>query len=395
MTPGYAINPWVAAVESPPIPAARAWAASYGGERGPFLDLSQAAPGTPPPAPFLAQLAAAAGSADAARYGPILGDAVLREAHAGETSRIYGGVVTAANVAITAGCNQAFIVAMMALAKAGDAVILPAPWYFNHAMVLSMLGIEARVLPTHAEAGFLPDPDEAERLVDSRTRAIVLVSPNNPTGAVCPPETIERFARLARRHGIALILDETYRDFLPAGQARGHDLFSDPDWGRTLIQLYSFSKAYAIPGHRLGAMVASPAFITEAEKVLDCIQICPARPAQRVVAEAISGLADWREAQRRELATRAAACRVALAGASGWHIDSAGAYFAFVAHPFSGTPAVEVARRLAMEGGVLGLPGSFFGPGLEGHLRLAFANVDGADLAGLPARLAVLIAPRR
>ena len=106
---------------------------------------------------------------------------------------------------------------MMALARAGDAVILPTPWYFNHKMTLDLLGIEAIPLPCLAEAGFVPEAAAAARLVGPRTRAIVLVTPNNPTGAVYPPATIRDFAELCRERGLALVIDETYRDFLPAG----------------------------------------------------------------------------------------------------------------------------------------------------------------------------------
>lgn len=386
----FAINPAVAALDAPPIPTAQGWKAAYDGRLGPMIDLSQAVPGTPPPEEFLARLAQAAGSADAARYGPILGDAALREAHAVETARLYGGSVTALNVAITSGCNQAFVVTMLALARAGDAVMLPAPWYFNHRMTLDMLGIETRVLPCHGADGFVPDPDLAERLIDARTRALVLVSPNNPTGAVYPPGVIERFASLARRRRIALVLDETYRDFLPPEQTRAHALFDDSRWGQTLVQLYSFSKSYAIPGHRLGAIVASPAFIGEVAKILDSLQICPARPAQRVVAWAIEAMRPWREAQRTELASRAQACREALANGNRWRIGSIGAYFAMLEHPFEDAPSAVIAEQLASLAGVLGLPGSYFGPGQERFLRFAFANIGSAGLAPLGARLKAL-----
>ncbi|HRJ70523.1 MAG TPA: aminotransferase, partial [Beijerinckiaceae bacterium] len=296
MHPAFGVNPHVAAIDAPPIPTAQAWKAAYDGRQGPMIDLSQAVPGLPPPAEFLDRLAAAAGSADAARYGPILGDPDLREALAADTARTYRGAVGADNVAITSGCNQAFVVAMLALAQAGDSVILPAPWYFNHRMTLDMLGIATRILPCRIEDGFVPYPEAAERLIDASTRAIVLVSPNNPTGAVYPQDIIARFADLARRRGIALVLDETYRDFLPADQPRAHALFEDTHWGATLVQLYSFSKSHAIPGHRLGAIIAAPAFIAQVAKIQDSLQICPARPAQRVAAWAVDALRPWREA---------------------------------------------------------------------------------------------------
>ncbi|HRK24375.1 MAG TPA: aminotransferase [Beijerinckiaceae bacterium] len=385
----YSINPSVAAVEAPPIPSAQAWKRDYDGARGPMIDLTQAVPGTPPPADVLERLAMAAGSIEATRYGPILGDSALRQAHAGETWRLYGGAIEPQHVAITCGCNQAFVVTMLALARAGDAVILPAPWYFNHKMTLDMLGLETRVLACRPEAGFVPDPDAAERLIDGRCRALVLVSPNNPTGAIYPPQLLARFFDLCRRHRLALVLDETYRDFLPS-DAAPHGLLARSDWPDTLIQLYSFSKSHALPGHRLGAIVAAPATIGEIAKVQDSLQICPARPAQGVVADSIESQRGWRAMRRDELIARGTAFQALFARQNRWRIDSLGAYFAFVAHPFTGLDSVAAARRLALEAGVLGLPGSYFGPGLDGHLRLAFANVETAGLADLPQRLSAM-----
>ncbi|OYU49186.1 MAG: aspartate/tyrosine/aromatic aminotransferase [Rhizobiales bacterium PAR1] len=386
-TLSFRLNPRVLAVDSPPIPEAQGWKAAYDGRHGPMIDLSQAVPGTPPPQEMLARLAEAAGQGDATRYGPILGDGLLREAYSAEISRFYGAPIPESAIAITAGCNEAFVVTMMALAGAGDTVILPTPWYFNHKMTLDMLGISARALPCDPAKGFVPEVEEAEKLIDGTVRAIVLVSPNNPTGAIYPAATIEAFAAMAKRRGIALVLDETYRDFLPATHGCPHALFTDPEWGSTLIQLYSFSKAYAIPGHRLGALVAAPEVIGEIAKILDSVQICPARPAQRVVAWAIEGLRDWRESQRAELQARAAACNAAFAPLKGWRLDSVGAYFAYAAHPWPDQKAGDVARRLATEFGILGLPGPYFGPGQDTHLRLAFANVGADVLAGVTGRL--------
>jgi aspartate/methionine/tyrosine aminotransferase len=389
LPPPFALNSRVLAVDAPPIPEAQAWKTLYSGDAGPMIDLSQAVPSTPPPASVLKALGEAAASGEASRYGPILGDTRLRAAHAAETGRIYQAEISEAQVAITAGCNQAFVSVMLALAGAGDSVILPAPWYFNHRMTLDMLGIEVDILHAKAEAGFVPDVEEAAHLIRPSTRAIILVSPNNPTGAVYPPNVIAAFAALCRARSIALVLDETYRDFLAPG-ALPHRLFQSSDWGDALISLYSFSKAHAIPGHRLGAVMASTAVITELAKWLDCIQICPARAAQGVIARAIVDERDWRAAQAQDLARRAEATRQAFAKLNGWNLVTAGAYFAFVRHPYEGAKAVDVARRLALEAGVLALPGSYFGPGQEQHLRFAFANVDAKTLAEIPQRIAML-----
>ncbi|WP_445679905.1 aminotransferase [Radicibacter daui] len=381
-----AVNPLLVATDVPPIPAAGAWAKAYDGALGPLINLAQAVPGAPPPADFLEKLAAAAGTGAAAAYGPIQGDAVLREALAADINSFYGAAVSAQNITITAGCNQAFFVTMMALAAAGDDVILPAPWYFNHKMTLDMLGIRATPLPAQAQNGFVPSAGEARALIGPRTRAIVLVSPNNPTGATYPAEVLAAFAALAKEKNIALVLDETYRDFLPEGWGQPHQLLAVPDWESHLVQLYSFSKAYAIPGHRLGSVTAAPALIDEIAKVLDCVQICPPRAAQGVVAWAIPALAGWREETRASINARARLFAEQIAAAPGWSISAMGAYFAFVRHPLQ-MSGEAVAEQLASKAGLIALPGSFFGPGQESHLRFAFANVEAAQLAPVAKRL--------
>ncbi|MBS7790727.1 aminotransferase [Roseococcus sp. SDR] len=369
----------------PPIPAARAWAARYQGQRGQALDLTQAVPGYPPHPELLTRLGEAAAQRSAAGYGPIAGDEALRAALAEDASGFYGAAIGAEHVAITAGCNLAFAMAMKVLAAPGDNVLVPTPWYFNHEMALRMAGVEARPLPCRAEDGFVPDAALAATLIDGRTRAILLVTPNNPTGAVYPAEVIASFAELARQRGIALVLDETYRDFLP--NTVPHRLFSDPAWGEVLVHLYSFSKAYCIPGHRLGAVIAGTAFQQQLAKALDTLQICPARPAQQVLAWAIPALRDWRSDNRKIMQARASACRAALN--SDW-IDAMGSYFAYLRLPASAPDAMAAAEWLAAEQGLMTLPGPFFGPGQERHLRLAFANAEAERLAELPARLAGL-----
>jgi aspartate/methionine/tyrosine aminotransferase len=228
----------------------------------------------------------------------------------------------------------------------------------------------------------VPDPDEAERLLDDTIRAIVLVTPNNPTGAVYPSEIVERFADLCRRRGIRLVLDETYRDFRPEALARPHELFRNADWADTLIQLYSFSKSYCVPGHRAGAIVAGRALMPELTKILDCLQICASRVGQAALAWGIPNLGTWRDQNRATMNRRGESCRSAFADleGAGWRLDSQGAYFAYLRHPFRSRSAFDVAEKLAIERGVVTLPGSAFGPGQEDYLRLAFANVDAAAI---------------
>ena len=254
------------------------------------------------------------------------------------------------------------------MAKAGDAILLPTPWYFNHEMTLKMLGIEAVPLPCRAENGFVPDIRSAEKIITARKhakakplRAIVLVTPNNPTGAVYPPGVIAQFSDLASKNAYWLILDETYRDFRPTPEAPPHRLFQSSEQRENLIQLYSFSKSYAIPGHRLGALLAPSGIEGEVSKILDSLQICAPRIGQIALAWAIDGMKQWRAENAADIAERGDTFRASMQAAAGWEIISMGAYFAFVKHPFVTRHDAEVAERLAREFGVLGLPGSFFG----------------------------------
>ncbi|HYV88552.1 MAG TPA: aminotransferase, partial [Candidatus Polarisedimenticolia bacterium] len=261
-------------------------------------------------------------------------------------------------------------------------------YYFNHQMWLDMQGITTRHLPFRADRGGVPDPDEAAKLIGPRTRAIVLVTPNNPTGAIYPPEVIAAFFRLARSHGLALILDETYRDFLPKDGAP-HDLFAEPDWRDTLVQLYSFSKVYCLTGYRVGSIITGPALGEEIAKAMDTISICAPRLGQLAAIYGLGHLSDWRRKNTGLMRERLEAIKRALARNDlGYRLISAGAYFAYLAHPFGERPAMQVARRLADEQNILALPGSMFGPAQDGFLRLAFANAEAAMMPELAKRLA-------
>jgi aspartate/methionine/tyrosine aminotransferase len=381
------INPLVMATASPAILESRPWLAAYDGSKGPAIDLSQAAPPYPPPPELLARLAAAARSPAAALYGPVPGDYDLRVAYAGHVSELYGAGITPSEVSITAGYNQAFVIATMLVAQAGDAIVLPSPWYFNHKMTLDMLGIEARVLPCLPERGFIPDPGKCAELIDEGVRAIVLVTPNNPTGAIYPASAIEAFARLCRDNAVWLILDETYRDFLPEHATRPHRIFQDGTLRNNVLGLYSFSKSFALPGHRLGAMIYPAELGPEVLKIQDCLQICPARAGQAAVTWGLGALDDWRSENRRHFGEQAQNFRSALGGIQDWTIASLGAFFAYVRHPFAGLAAEQVAKRLAVENGLLLIPGTYFGPGQDEHLRVSFGNLSAGSLTQLPERL--------
>jgi aspartate/methionine/tyrosine aminotransferase len=283
---------------------------------------------------------------------------------------------------------------MATLAGPGDAVLLPVPWYFNHKMWLDMVGIAAVPLPCGPDMA--PDPDAARRLMTDRVRAIVLVSPNNPTGAEYATDLIATFASIARDHGAALIVDETYRDFR-ARSDPPHALFADPDWRDVLVHLYSFSKAFRLTGHRVGAMVCAPERLAEVEKFLDTVTICAPQLGQKAALWSLRHLTDWVAGERTEILRRRDAAAAAITGLPGWKLLGCGAYFAYVEHPHQ-MSSDDLARRLVREASVLVLPGTMFAPdrdaggdGAAQHqLRIAFANVGSDGLRSLGERLAAL-----
>jgi aspartate/methionine/tyrosine aminotransferase len=383
------LNPAMAATFPPPVMEARRWLAGVTFPPGrPLINVSQAAPVDPPPLGLRQAIAEAALTDDAAHlYGPVLGLPALRDQIAQDWSAAYGGTILPSQVAITQGCNQAFTAVLSTLAGAGDEVILPTPWYFNHKMWLDMVGVVSVPLP--AAAGLIPDPDRAASLITPRTRAIVLVSPNNPGGAEYPAEVVAAFRDLARSRGIALILDETYRDF-DSREGQPHDLFTDPDWSDTFIHLYSFSKAYRLTGHRVGAIVAGADRLAEVEKFLDTVAICPSQLGQIAALWGMRNLRDWVAGERLEILRRRAAMDSGFATLDGWRLLGCGAYFGYAEHPYA-LDSVTLCKRLVAEAGILMLPGTMFQPDShpEGarQLRIAFANADVAGIAELFTRL--------
>jgi len=387
-------QPRTATTFAPPVMEARRWldGVTHPSDR-PLLNVSQAAPVDPPPALMRAAMAdMIVNDAETHLYGPVLGLPALRAEVAAQWTTSYGGAVTADQVAITSGCNQAFAAAIATLCTEGDDVILPVPYYFNHRMWLDMSGV--KTTPLLVGAGMIPSADDAAKLITPRTRAIALVSPNNPCGVEYPASVLAAFLALARSKGIALIVDETYRDF-DSRSGAPHDLLADPNWDDTLIQLYSFSKAYRLTGHRVGAVIAHTSRLAEIEKFLDTVAICPNQLGQRAALWGMQNLGDWLAGERLEILDRRAAItdHFPQLADKGWELLGCGAYFAYVKHPFEMSSA-DLAPLLVKEAGVLCLPGTMFMPadlpGGESQLRIAFANIDRAGVKTLFDRLASL-----
>ena len=372
------LNPLLTAIEDPPIDEVQQWIRGRAfPEDKPLIDLSQALPSYPPAAELRNHMAELVVDPTMSGYTEIGGIPELKEAYANEVSQFYQTRVSSEEVFITAGCNQAFFLSMLTLGKAGDEVILPAPYYFNHRMTLEMLGMTPVLLPCRPKTGMLPEVDIAEMLITPQTRGIVLVTPNNPSGTVYPSGLIEDFFRLAQAKGLYLILDETYRDFLNPDQGLPHHLLN-LSWQENLVQLYSFSKSFALAGYRIGAITASSEFLKELVKVMDCAAICAPKLAQRSALYALMHLHDWREEKKQLMNLRAESFRQYFQenNRSRFRLSTLGPCFAYIRHSEVGETAYEVAKNLALNENLLLLPGSMFAPDQDSFLRIAFANVE-------------------
>lgn len=390
------VNPNLFGTMTSPVMESRRWIEGMiFPDDKPLINVSQAAPIDPPPAPLREALAdAVLNDVDSHLYGAVLGMDTLRKEVARQWSTSYRGELGQENVGITSGCNQAFCAAISSLCGPGDAVILPAPWYFNHKMWLDMAGIECRVLMCGED--MLPSAEEAVSLINNKVKAIVLVTPNNPCGVEYPPLLMDAFYELAKNAGISLVVDETYRDFHSRTGA-AHALFERHDWQNNLIQLYSFSKAYRLTGHRVGAVISSAKRLAEIEKFLDTLTICPNQLGQRGALFGMRNLEGWLGDERAEILGRRAAMVEGFKNLEGWKLKGCGAYFAYVSHPFLDSSDI-VAQRLVKEASILALPGTMFSPILtkggtghaEAHFRIAFANIDRAEIGNLFKRLEAL-----
>jgi len=356
----------------------------YDGKR-PLLNLGAGEPNYAPAKSITDHVVNSIRTPDGGKYTRRQGIEKLRELVAFEISAAYAGNVTSEQVLITAGCNQAFCLAISALADRRDEVILPIPYYFNHDMWLQLEGISPIYLQTAPT--FVPDPHITEKLITKKTRAIVLVTPGNPTGVTLSPTVINEFAEIAIRHDIVLILDETYRVFRFTDDP-AHELFQHHSWSNNVVSLHSFSKEFAIPGYRVGAAIAHQDLITEMMKLFDCIAICAPRVGQEAAIAALTSAKDWRYTKILEMREKLTHFKSTLScKPGGFELISAGAFYGWVRHPFIGESSDAVVRRLLIEQGIVVLPGTLFCKEDDRYLRFSFGNLSFGEIDELGIRL--------
>lgn len=383
-------SPHIEKVQFPPITEVKSWLDGVvtTAER-PLIDLCQAVPDYAPAPQLVEHLHGLLDDPVTSRYSPDEGLGEVRDSISAWYARRYGASPAATEICLTIGASQAFWLAIMSLCQAGDEVIVPLPAYFDHPMALQSLGINCAWVPFSEASAGQPDVAAIAERITPRTRAILLVSPSNPTGAVTDPETLKQLYNLARQHDIALILDETYNAFLPAA-TRPHALFSKPDWQQHFIHIASFGKTFALTGYRAGALAAGPQVIHQALKIQDTMAVCQPRITQQAIRFGCDHLDSWVAGNAVMMQRRHDRfCELFNQPGNPFRLVASGGFFAWVRHPWPQLCGRDAARRLVEEAHLLCLPGEAFGPGLEGYLRLAFGNIHEADIPAAVQRFVV------
>jgi aspartate/methionine/tyrosine aminotransferase len=282
-------------------------------------------------------------------------------------------------VAVTAGGNMAFFNALLAIADPQDEIILLAPYYFNHEMAVTMLNCLPVVVPL--DANYQLDVEAVGRAITGRTRAVVTISPNNPSGAVYTAEALTAINELCRRRGVYHISDEAYEYFVYDG-ARHFSPGSLPGAAEHTISLYSLSKAYGIASWRIGYMVMPETLSVAVRKAQDTILICPPVISQQVAIGALVAGPDYcrRQIERVGHVRRMVLDELAAVRSFCTIPPALGAFYVLlrVDTPLDSMAIVE---RLVREFGVAVIPGTTFGLEQGCYLRVAYGALDADTIA--------------
>jgi aspartate/methionine/tyrosine aminotransferase len=368
----------MAAVQTPVIPVIADLIRSTPGT----ISLGQGIVSYGPPPEAMAAAATFGGTLDDHRYGPVEGLApllaVLQEKLLRENQI---PVDRGRRLLVTAGGNMAFLNAVLAVTDPGDEIILQTPFYFNHDMAIVMAGCKTVAVAT--DARYQLQPDAIRAAITPRTRAIVTVSPNNPSGAIYDEASLREINAICRAHGLYHINDEAYEYFTYEG-AR-HFSPGGPDEAREhTISLYSLSKAYGFASWRIGYMVIPDHLFDAVNKIQDTNLICPPAISQHAALAAlrvgagycrsqVASLAEVRDLVRHELERVSDLCTVP---------PVAGAFY-FLLRVHTAIPAFTLAERLIREHRVAAIPGTAFGmaDGADGcYLRISYGALDRASV---------------
>jgi len=282
-------------------------------------------------------------------------------------------------IVVTAGGNMAFLNAALAIADPGDEIIQLTPYYFNHEMAITLASCTPVAVDTDRD--YQPDIDAIEAAITDRTRAVVTISPNNPSGAVYAESTLKRISELCARHGVYHIHDEAY-EYFTYDEAQHYSPAADPSSSEYTISLFSMSKAFGFASWRIGWMVIPDMLFEGIRKIQDTNLICPPVISQYAAvgaletgysycADRIGALAEVRKMVLEKLSAIADIVTVPPAQ---------GAFYLLLTID-TDIPEMELVERLIREHGVAVIPGSTFGLASGCHLRVAYGALEGDTVA--------------
>jgi aspartate/methionine/tyrosine aminotransferase len=288
------------------------------------------------------------------------------------------------HVMITAGNMQGMYALLQVITNPGDEIILTDPCFASHIQQVYVCGGTPVYWPLNEDKGWSLDIDTLAGLIGSKTKAIVINSPSNPTGRIFSKQNLLRIGEMAKDHGFLIIIDDPYSQFTYENKDRYFNLASVVELFENTAYLYSFSKAYAMSGWRLGYMVLPAGLKRQVIKMHDLNMICTSRVTQTAGISALSGdahhLAEFEAAfaKRRELICQ----RLDAIAHVFDYIKPQGAYYVFPKIRVEHKNSRDLCLDLLYKAKVTLAPGSAFGPSGEHHVRMAYCvSEDTLDLA--------------
>jgi aminotransferase len=253
----------------------------------------------------------------------------------------------------------------------GDEVLITSPRFTTYDTAVHLCGGIPVPVPTFEANDFALDPAEIEARITPRTRMFVLVSPNNPTGAVTPPAAIRAIAEIALRHDIVIIADEIYARMLYAPNEH-LSIATLPGMKERTITLNGFSKTYAMTGWRVGYLAAPLDFVEKVTEPRHTLSINTCTVSQHAALAALTGPQDALHAMLDEYAQRRAWLMPALTDAGFTYGHPGGAFYVYTNVSSSGLAAPEFCERLLKETGVMVFPGTMFGDTSTDYIRISY-----------------------
>jgi len=274
-------------------------------------------------------------------------------------------------VIVTAGVQESIMLLMLGLVNAGDEVLITSPRFTTYDMAVSLCGGVPVPVPTYEEDDFALMPAEIEKRITPRSKVLVLVTPNNPTGAVTPPEVIREIADLCVKHDLVLISDEIYAKLIYPGSEH-LSAASLPGMKERTITLNGFSKSYAMTGWRVGYMAAPEAFTRMLIEPRHTLSINANTPAQFAALAALTGPQEPVDAMLEAYGERRAYLMDALDSMGFTYGHPGGAFYIYTNVSSSGMPSPEFCLRLLQEARVMIFPGSMFGDDSDKYIRISY-----------------------